>query len=253
MKTSLKIGIVVTVLVAAAMPPMLTYWQGERALRQERSILRNQDQEIVAIAVASQAVSNLILNASLSTSQLDRTAELEKLREQARILRGRVERARKQMPESRQMARDRFSELSGKVAEHNHTVPYGRWVMGKPNDALAITDALLRYAREHDGQLPANLGQAANYLPQPHSQDNSNAPISGTNEFDIVYTGSLRDLDNVLPETVALIREHEAWQTTEGKWARIYGYADGSASRVESDDDFKSWDAVHVVPSGVSN
>lgn len=29
---------------------------------------------------------------------------------------------------------------------------------------------------------------------------------------EIQTKGSLRDLDNVLPETVALIREHEAWQ-----------------------------------------
>ena len=250
--TSLRIGFVVVALVAAATPPLLAHRHADLALRSAQALLQNQDKEMVDLLAANQALSNLLTNARLPTGRRDYTAELEKLRQQEQVLRKSIEQARKQTAASRRTACDRFFESSGQLAEHNHAAPHAHWVMGKSNDALAITDALLRYARAHDGNFPTRLEQAAEYLPQPHSPSSANLPITGTNDFDIVYAGSLRDLDNVLLEKVALIREHEAWQTKDGKWARTYGFADGSASRVESDDDFRSWDAQYVIPPGSS-
>jgi hypothetical protein len=76
----------------------------------------------------------------------------------------------------------------------------------------------------------------------------SAVPLSGTNDFEIVYQGSQHDLSNIPPRRVALIRERQPWLTPDGRWARVYGYADGAASTVESDDNFQSWDAQHVIP-----
>ena len=65
----------------------------------------------------------------------------------------------------------------------------------------------------------------------------------------IIFQDSQKDLSNIPPRRIALIRERQPWQTPEGKWARTYGYADGAASIVESEDNFESWDGQHVVPS----
>jgi len=84
------------------------------------------------------------------------------------------------------------------------------------------------------------------YLPTPletNSPPWANAPLTGTNDFEIVYQGSQNDLSNIPPRRVALIRERQPWLTPDGKWARVYGYADGAASIVESDGNFQSWDA----------
>lgn len=240
-----RISLVVALLVAAAIPAVLTQWQAEMDIRREDSILRNQEKELLDLATANQALSNLMVRAGLSSGQRDFSLELAKLRDQAQILRGRVEQARQQREARQREACLLFSEMSRKLLEHNHTTACARWVMGKSNDALAITDALLRYAREHEGDFPTSLSRATNYFPT--------GQISGTNDFDIVYAGSLRDLSSVPPESVALIREREPWQTKDGTWARMYGFADGSASRVESDDDFKSWDAQYVLPPAASN
>jgi hypothetical protein len=75
-----------------------------------------------------------------------------------------------------------------------------------------------------------------------------NTPLSGTNDFEIVYQGSQNDLTNIPPRRVALLRERQPWLTPEGKWARVYAYADGAANRVESDDNFQSWEAQHIIP-----
>jgi len=122
---------------------------------------------------------------------------------------------------------------------------------GKLNDARGLTAALRKYADEHQGEFPFDLDSITTYLPKPLEPDSPswvNAPLSGTNDFELVFQGLQRDLSNIPPRRVALIRERRPWLTPDGKWARVYGYADGAASIVESDDDFQSWDAQHIVP-----
>ena len=56
------------------------------------------------------------------------------------------------------------------------------------------------------------------------------------------------DLTNIPLRRVALIRERQPWLTANGKWARVYGLADGAACPVETDDNFQSWDAQYIIP-----
>jgi hypothetical protein len=240
-----RISNLVLLLGAAALPPGLAQWQAAIEIRKEDSISEDQQKEIAELVIANRALSNLAALATRSSGQSDYTLELARLRDQAQNLRGKIQQARGQMEAIHRRACLQFREMSGKLSEHNDTLPCARWVMGKPNDALAITDALLRYAREHEGDFPTSWSQATNYL--------APGEVSGTNEFDVVYTGSLRDLSSVPPESIALIREREPWHTKDGKWARVYGFADGSACKVISDDDFKSWDSQYVIPSASSN
>lgn len=69
-----------------------------------------------------------------------------------------------------------------------------------------------------------------------------------TSEFEIVFRGTLDDLTNVPEQAVVLIRERQPWPTPGGKWARLYVMANGEISVVESDDNFQSWEAAHVIP-----
>ncbi len=66
-------------------------------------------------------------------------------------------------------------------------------------------------------------------------------------QFEIVYQGSYNELTNVPLQAVALIRERQPWPTPGGKWARIYIMA-GEIEIVESDDNFQSWEAAHIIP-----
>jgi len=72
--------------------------------------------------------------------------------------------------------------------------------------------------------------------------------LSGTNHFEIVYQGSLNELRDVPLREVVLIRERQPWLTPGGKWSRVYGMGDGFPRIVESDDNFQSWDAQHIIP-----
>ncbi len=158
-----------------------------------------------------------------------------------------------------------------------------RMTYDKMGDVRTLSSAVREYAREHHGEFPTNFDQAAPYLYEIQAQKNklheqfrklaesspppkevnlrdlvadkgeSGAPpkqqeSSRISEFEMVYQGSYNELTNVPWQEVALIRERQAWPTPSGKWARIYVTASGQIEVVESDDNFQSWEAEHIIP-----
>jgi len=109
----------------------------------------------------------------------------------------------------------------------------------KPIDARNLTTAFVMYASDHQGRFPSSLDQVAKYLAQ--------YPLSGTNKFDIIYHGSLDELKGIPRGSVAVVRERQTWIAPSGKRARVYGMADGHSEIIESDDDFKAWEAEHII------
>lgn len=59
-----------------------------------------------------------------------------------------------------------------------------------------------------------------------------------------VYQGSLTEIGN--PSSAIVLREREAWQQPNGRWARTYGFADGHSEVHSTDDgDYRAWEAEH--------
>jgi len=78
-------------------------------------------------------------------------------------------------------------------------------------------------------------------------QARARVPFSGTNEFEIVCQGSFDKLQGIPPGEVAVVRDRQTWAGPDGKTMRVYGLADGTSQIVESDDNFQSWEAEHVI------
>ena len=66
-------------------------------------------------------------------------------------------------------------------------------------------------------------------------------------DFEIVYQGSLDDVQGIPWGSVAVIREQQPWPGPDGRMVRIYGMMGGAGQTVESDDNFQSWEAQHVI------
>ena len=113
----------------------------------------------------------------------------------------------------------------------------------KARDARNLAQAFLMYASDHGSQFPPTLDQVGPYLRK------QNLSLSGTNEFEIVYSGSLDELKKIPSGSVAVVRDRQTWLAPSGKTARVYGMANGAGQIVESDDDFRSWEAEHILPS----
>ena len=226
-------------------------------LAENEAALRQKDEELVRLATENQQLSNRVAQTATSIAAgVEPTNELAQLRGKAEALRLQASQLAGQLAERRLLTGTRLlSSGDYNLLDHNKeqplTLPGLPREAGKLNDARALTAALRAYAEHHQGVFPANVDQVSPYLPKPlgsNSPPSADAPLSGTNDFEIVFQGSQDDLTNIPPRRVALIRERQPWPTDEGKWARVYGYADGATGAVESDDNFRSWDAQHVIP-----
>ena len=113
------------------------------------------------------------------------------------------------------------------------------------DDARHLSSAVRKYASEHQGEFPSAFDQVGPYLNVGFYKDYEPPQ---TSQFEMVYQGSLSELTNVPLQAVALIREQQAWPTPGGKRARIYVMAAGEVRVVESDDNFQSWEAEHIIP-----
>ena len=112
----------------------------------------------------------------------------------------------------------------------------------KPSEALHLASAFAAYAADHDSQSPANLDELNAYMAAQ-----GNPRLSGNTQFEIVYHGTLDQLKGIPFDTVAVIREKNHWLGPDGAKFKIYGMANGSSEMVESNDDFKSWEAKHII------
>jgi len=119
----------------------------------------------------------------------------------------------------------------------------------KAIDARNLSQAILGHANDHQGRVASALSQLDLYLRQ------QGLSLSGTNQFDLVFQGTLAQLQSVPGGAVALLRDRQVWTAPSGKPARVYGLANGASLIVESDDDFKAWEAEHILhpTSGATN
>jgi hypothetical protein len=120
-------------------------------------------------------------------------------------------------------------------AKDDNQQPY--WA-SRGHDGRNISTVLLMYSLDHAGKLPGTVDELGKYLDQ--------YPISGTNQFDIVYHGSFNDIKDSA-ETI-VVRESQPQRTPEGKWAKVYGFADGhSELHTEADGSFAKYEQEHGI------
>ncbi|PYI87947.1 MAG: hypothetical protein DME26_04530, partial [Verrucomicrobia bacterium] len=113
---------------------------------------------------------------------------------------------------------------------------------GRDKDATILSQAFYDYYRKHQGQFPSSLDQLAPYLAEQHLS------LTGTNEFEMIYAGPQDGLTNFPTQMLAVLRERQTWQAPSGRRARVYGMLTVPPRIVETDDNFQSWEAEHIVP-----
>ena len=113
---------------------------------------------------------------------------------------------------------------------------------GKTKDAFILSTALTQYVSKQRGQFPSSFDQVASFLHELPA-------LTGTNDFEIVYTGSIDELKKIKSMSVAIIRDRHIWRGPAGKRARVYGMIGGFGEIAEADDNFQTWEERHVVAS----
>jgi hypothetical protein len=246
---------------ALALPFELHYYNRVKLANGERS-LREQERTIGGLLQVNQALylrlaaRAEVRNPLAPSNTNDWQAELAELGAKAEMLRLETNQiAMRQREERRGSAVRGYTEGDFNLLEHSHgrvgTSGLEPRHAGKVNDAIILASFLRHCAHENSGSVPRDFEELGSYLAERTKGDDAawrRFPFTGTNNYEIVYQGSLNDLSGISLRRVAILRERHGWQSPEGKWARVYAYADGYAQIIESDDNFRSWDAQHIIP-----
>jgi hypothetical protein len=103
------------------------------------------------------------------------------------------------------------------------------------------------FASTNKGQFPTDIAQVASFPSKRVLQ-----PGLKPNIFELVYRGSWADIRK--PIYTIVIREKEPWQGEDGKWRRVYGFADGSKLvHASADGNFEAWEAQHTPDTAVNH
>jgi len=209
--------------------------------REKELALRQQNEQMATLLAEQRSLSNRLAAARSSTN--NPLAELAQLRQAVATLQKRTNDLGWQIQSNLQARAHRPAPKT----EPPHTEEYWQQLHqlagGKPRDAVALGMATAEFVGEHQGHFPSSTDQVASYL-QPEGQ-----ALTGTNQFDYVFHGTMDDLKGIPLAAIAVMRERQTWLAPSGKAARVYGMANGVGQIVESDDNFQAWEAEHVLPS----
>ena len=239
----LKNGAVGAIASAGVVASLLIQHRAEVEIREKDEASRQMDNQLAALAAEHERLSNVVTQVKSSPPD-EQQHEIQKLRIE-------VERLRKQINElETNLESGRRARIALFAATHP-TPEYRKqreaMAAGKMNDASSLSTAILHYLANHQDQFPSSLDQLAPYLQKEH------LPLTGTNDFEIVYTGTSDRFTNIPFQGVAVFRERKAWLAPSGKWARLYVTADEHKHIVESDDNFQAWEAEHIFPPQAPN
>ncbi len=233
--TKLKLGLS-TLVIALATTALVTQHQAQNRLRAENQSWRRQAAQLQA---DNETLSNRLAMAHDSSSAPNRQLkELLRLRAQVGLLRQKTnELGRLKQNHLRRTADDSQASEETTPAEEQQR----QSSTAKMGDARLLVLGELIYADQNQGQLSTNFAQFSSYL------TNADQTLTGTNHFELTYTGSISGLTN--PASVIMVRESQAWPTLNGNWANTYGFMDGHAEvHVQASDNFDAFEQQHSNP-----
>ena len=186
------------VVIASLMTTLVIRERAEIKLRENEILLQKKNDQIAKLVSERSRLSKT--QGPPNQPANDPMAELVKLRRESETLRKQVLEAGNHSVEPvRPPAWQSISNRTAYLAAHNRFGYESFLAAGKIADAKALSRALRGYAA-HQGEFPSHLDQVGPYLEEDHIK------LTGTNDFELVYQGSLSELTEVPLREVAVIR-----------------------------------------------
>jgi uncharacterized coiled-coil protein SlyX len=230
-------AIIGLVLIGLAATGWLHY-HAERLAREKEVAIRQQGEQIAALLAEQHGFSNRPAAQSSTNNPLN---ELAQLRQKVAALHQKTNDLVQKIQRNLQ-ARVHPPARTGPPHTEEYWKQLHELAGSRTRDVMALGMGAIEYASEHQGHFPTSTDQVASYI------QHGGMTLTGTNQFDYIYQGTLDNLKGIPPQLVAVMRDRQIWTAPSGKSARVYGMADGTGQIVESDDNFKSWEAEHVLP-----
>jgi RNA polymerase sigma factor (sigma-70 family) len=251
--TKLQASIIGGLAVISVAAPLAIHYQSQADLRAKEGLLRNQEQQLSALAAENERLSNAVArepHAAIPTNQ--NTDELLRLRGEVGVLRTQLAEADRARSDLERQATEAKEKKTAALSPQEQA--RRRLGMASMNAAAHWVRAMLGYATQDHGYLPATLFQAAPFLAQDHRGE----ALQSGSDFQVVYHGSLQALTNTGIQTVAVrnpadvivLREAQAHQNPDGTWSRTYAFADGHSEIPNvRDGNFARWEQQRAARS----
>jgi prepilin-type processing-associated H-X9-DG protein len=224
----LRIGVVALVLLTLG---GLLLWQEHRArgLVVENARLRQQVEQTAIVRDENQRLSARLQDEA-QRSEVD-LRELVRLRGQAGMLRQQENVRPKRLRPAADAPRDPTEVADS--PDYHYTPEQSAFFIERLNFGKNLGLALSNVAEERGGQLPADLAPAAQWLSKNQMAVEGGSPYGvGVDQFELVYAGRLPDLPD--PGRIILAQEKDPVEVHEGRWTRMYVFADGHVGRLEA-------------------
>lgn len=230
---------------ASLIASLIIHNHANEALRARAEISLQQSQQLANLQSEQRHLSNQLTHVSAG-SRATHSAEIAKLRAEAEALQRRTNELAKESQSHRTL---KSKQSVSKQDDHppEYWKQFNQLAGNKSVEALYVARAITEYADDHRNQFPSSLDQVAPYLAK------NNLTLSGTNHFEIIFQGSLDQLDGIPWTSVAVVRETEPWPSPDGTPTRAYGMLGGMGQIISTDDNFQSWESGHVIPPASSS
>jgi len=237
--TKLRASILSAIVVAGAATSVVVFQQARAKLREQDESLRQQSVQLGQLADDNERLS---IRASRATNSTDQLADLLRLRAEAESLRRQTsdlarlrEEARRRQPQADAQPKTSLQIKEERIAKMNFCKD---WLI-----------AFILYYYEHHDQFPTNFAQAAAFFEPRDAQSETNVSVE---QFEVVCWGSRigvgADASAVvgIPLEAIALREKTPWQDSDGKWCKIYGFADGMVQTIAMPSRWKNLDGIET-------
>ena len=236
--TKLKLGISALVVAGAATALVLQH-QATEKLRGANEALT---QQLAQLQTDSESFSNRLAAAGASKKLPDEQFnELLKLRGEVGLLRNQVGEIKKLRADNAEVHKALTEAVQTlKSLPSPEQALFNKTRIKNINNSKEIELAMKLFANDHSGQFPTNLVQLVG--------DSKELPPKWTNIIDNFELVNVGMKDGQYPDAIS-IREKNPRQSTDGKWERVYGLADGSAwFQTSEDGSFDAYEKQHQMP-----
>jgi hypothetical protein len=230
---------VVSAVVAGALAALLIHRQGQAKWQTGESSLQEQSNQLAILTRDGERLSNLTAHATPIRINYN-AAELAKLRAELASLQKQTNDLAHRSDTNRPARPSQSARLIGTQRPPEYWTQLHLLAGTRTQDAMSLGGEWEHFASEHQQQSPASLDELTTYMAK------DNRAFSGTNQFEIVYQGSLDDLKGLPWGSVAVVREVQPWPGPDGTWMRVYGFPSG-ASQIVSSDYVQAFEAQHVI------
>jgi RNA polymerase sigma factor (sigma-70 family) len=262
---NLKTGIMVGVAAAALVVPLVVEHQAQARFSDGETTFRQRGEQLATLRAENDHLSQVAAGLSFSRNQRE---DLQRLQNEVGTLRQQTGEVAKLQEETKQLrARsglDRPKPAGLIMAEANAKKTFLR---GWLHESMF-------FAHEHGGQYPTGFAQMGTNMPISIPASSVGGTIT-TDQFEIVYRGTVSALTNVATTDVLLektgkvwkfdrssnangttaiiLREKEAWDAgatsqPPHQWAKTYAFSDGHVEiHYEAENNFDDYERQHTV------